>query len=182
MQCLSCGAEIPDGASKCPSCGTPTPSVLPQTSESTLYDSGVETIPYVEYSPLTTASPASSPDATATASPTFPVNPEEPAPQQQIVKEKRAGRPGILRSTAVLLIMLAGLLVVGGGGVAAYTTVFHTVELNAQATAITQNILTGQAQATATAHTNSPQNIYDRITTMAPSFTDSLDGQQTSPW
>lgn len=182
MQCLSCGAEIPAGASRCPSCGTPTSSLAPQTSESAFYDSGVETIPYVEYSPLTATPPAAPPVTTTETSPAFPASPEEPAPQQQIVKEKRARRPGILKSTAVLLIILAGLLVVGGGGVAAYATVFHTVEFNAQATAVTQNILSGQARATAIANANSPQNMYNRITTKAPSFTDPLDGQHTSPW
>src|ERR1051326_4207394 len=181
MQCLSCGVEIPAEASRCPSCGTPTSS-LPQTSESASYDSGVETIPYVEYSPLTATPPAPPRVATTGASPAFPASPEEPASQQQIVKEKRARRPGILKSTAVLLIILAGLLVVGGGGVAAYATVFHTVEFNAQATAVTQNILSGQARSTAIANANSPQNMYNRIITRAPSFTDPLDGQHTSPW
>src|SRR5690348_7281189 len=104
MQCLSCGAEIPAGATRCPSCGTPTSSAPPQASESTFYDAGNETIPFVEYSPLTASSPAASPGATTSASPAFPANPEEPAPQQQIVKEKRAGRTGIMRSTAVLLM------------------------------------------------------------------------------
>ncbi|MFL5701124.1 MAG: zinc ribbon domain-containing protein [Ktedonobacteraceae bacterium] len=186
MQCLSCGAEIQPGVTKCPSCGTPKPPMPPQASENIPYDSGVESIPYVDYNPLTaapSASPASSPGTTTTASSSSSLSSEpgpSVVPQQQIVKEKRAGRPGILRSTAVLLIILAGLIVVGGGGITAYATFFHTLELHAQATAVTQSILTEQARATA--HTNSPQSTYDRITSMVPSFTDPLDGRHSSPW
>ncbi len=186
MQCLSCGAEIQAGVTKCPSCGTPISRLPPQASENIPYDSGVESIPYVDYNPLTaasSASPASSPGTPTTASSSSSLN-SEPGPgdipQQQIVKEKRARRPAILRSTAVLLIILAGLIVVGGGGITAYATFFHTLEFHAQATAVTQNILTEQAQATA--HANSPQSTYDRITSMVPSFTDPLDGRHSSPW
>ena len=186
MQCLSCGTEIQPGVTKCPSCGTPTPLMPPQASENIPYDSGIESIPYVDYNRLTaapSASPSSSPDIPTTASSSSSLN-SEPGPgdipQQQIVKEKRAGRPAILRSTAVLLIILAGLIVVGGGGITAYATLFHTLELHAQATAVTQNILTEQAQATA--HAISPQSTYDRITSMVPSFTDPLDGRHSSPW
>src|ERR1700730_15353421 len=122
MQCLSCGTEIQPGATKCPSCGTPTPLMPPQASENISYDSGVESIPYVDYNPLTSApsaSPASSPGTPTTASSSSSLSSKpgpSVVPQQQNVKEKRAGRPGILRSTAVLLIILAGLSVVGGGG------------------------------------------------------------------
>src|SRR3989440_7874191 len=183
MQCQSCGAEIQPGVTKCPSCGTPMP---PQASENIPYDSGVESIPYVDYNTLTAApssSPASSPGTPTTASSSSSLN-SEPGPgdipQQQIVKEKRARRPAMLRSTAVLLIILAGLIVVSGGGITAYATFFHTLEFHAQATAVTQNILTEQAQATA--HAISPQSTYDRITSMVPSFTDPLDGRHSSPW
>ena len=189
MQCLLCGAEIQAGATKCPSCGTPIPlmpPLPPQASENIPYDSGVESIPYVDYNPLTaapSASPASSPGTPTTASSSSSLN-SEPGPsvipQQQIVKEKRAGRPAILRTTAVLLIILAGLIIVGGGGITAYATFFHTLEFHAQATAVTQNILTEQARATA--HAISPQSTYDRITSMVPSFTDPLDGRHSSPW
>ena len=184
MQCLSCGAEIQAGATKCPSCGNPIPLMPPQASENIPYDSGVESIPYVDYNPLMaapSASPASSAGTPTTASSSLNSEPGPgDIPQQQIVKEKRAGRPAILRSTAVLLIILAGLIVVGGGGITAYATFFHTLEFHAQATAVTQNILTEQVQATA--HAISPQSTYDRITSMVPSFTDPLDGRHSSPW
>src|SRR5437667_1545975 len=136
MQCLSCGAEIQPGVRKCASCGTPRPPMPPmppQASENIPYDSGVESIPYVGYNPLTaapSASLASSPGTTTTASSSSSLSSEpgpSVVPQQQIVKEKRAGRPGILRSKAVLLIILAGLIVVGGGGITAYATFFHTL-------------------------------------------------------
>ncbi|TMC87763.1 MAG: zinc ribbon domain-containing protein, partial [Chloroflexi bacterium] len=51
MQCPSCGAEIQAGATKCPSCGTPIPRMPPQASENIPYDSGVESIPYLDYNP-----------------------------------------------------------------------------------------------------------------------------------
>src|SRR5256714_12519778 len=126
MQCLTCGAEIQPGVTKCPSCGTPTPlmpPMPPQASENIPYDSGVESIPYVDYNPLTaapSASPASSPGTTTTVSSSSSLSSEpgpSVVPQQQIVKEKRAGRPGILRSTAVLLIILAGLIASSRGGI-----------------------------------------------------------------
>lgn len=187
MQCLSCGAEIQAGVARCPSCGTSLPLTSPQTSETIPYDSDIETIPYVDHNPLTTtlsAPSVSSTGATATtsSSSSLSLEPEPGGVPQQILKEKRARRPGILRSTAVLLIVLAGLIVVGGGGITAYATFFHTVELHAQATVVTQSILTEQAQATATARANSPQSTYDRTTGMVPSFTDPLDGQHSSPW
>ena len=180
MQCLSCGAEIQGGVTRCPSCGTSLPLMSPRTSETIPYDSDSETIPYVDHNPLTTAS--SAPLASSSSSSLSPEPEPGLVPQQQMVKEKRAGRPGILRSTAVLLIILAGLIVVGGGGITSYATFFHTVELHAQATAVTQSILTEQAQATATARANSPQITYDRITSKVPSLTDPLDGQHSSPW
>ena len=186
MQCPTCGTEIQPGVTRCPSCGTPTTPTPLQTSGTLEYDPAVETIPYVEYSPLTktsVASPASPASSTTPSSPSFSPEPGPDAiPQQQSVQQKRAERPPILRSTAVLLIILAGLIVVGGSGVTAYATFFHAVEFHAQATAVTQSILTQQAQATAAARANSPQRTYDRITNILPSFTDPLDGRHSSPW
>lgn len=60
--------------------------------------------------------------------------------------------------------------------------IFHPAELNAQATAVTQGILTSQSLATATAIADSPQNIYGRIIHTAPTISDALHDQNHSLW
>lgn len=177
MRCPSCGTEIQPGAAQCPSCGTPSTPEPFEHSGTQPYAADIESIPYVASSSLTEtpdATSASSSSTTASSPPSVGSQAEQSQPAVQ--------RPRMLRSTAVLLIILAALLIGGGGGFTAYATIIHSLELHAQATAVTQGILKEQALATANAQANSPQITYNHITSRTPSLSDPLDGLHASSW
>ena len=101
---------------------------------------------------------------------------------QPLKQPEQSQHQGISKVTGILLTILILIAVISGSGVISYAAIFHPAELNAQATAVTQGILTSQSLATATAIANSPQNTYDRITHTAPIVTDELQNQNHSLW
>jgi len=129
-----------------------------------------------------------------------------PAVQQQ--PAQHAG--GLSRRMLILLIVLALLSMVSGIGLIYYSTVYHPVQLHAQATATTQAFqtraaqgmatanaqatgtavafthatATAQAQATAEVQANATvlQNIYTSATSGSPTLSDSLAGNSGSGW
>lgn len=172
MRCTSCGLTIIPGEAKCASCGTPAPS---HTSEFSSYLSNDDPIPYIPYSAstATTQAPLTS-EQQSTAQTLLDSSPKEPT---TLVTQHQL-HPAF---TGLLLLAIA-LLIVMGAGTALYATIFHPVELNAYATAVAQGVLSTQANTTATATANSPQNIYNLVTGKNPSFTDPLDGQHSGLW
>lgn len=180
MQCTSCGMIVQPGEAKCNSCGTPVPSNTSDFS-SYLEDDAIPYIPYENSSlatslsyisqqkqteqPILHHSPQSLPGANLQSKPA-----RQEAPRQQ--------RPMYM---AALLIELVLLIIIGSGTIY-YAAALHPAELNAHATAVAQNVFATQTNATATAHANSPQSIYNQITRKNPLFVDPLDGQHSSIW
>lgn len=80
------------------------------------------------------------------------------------------------QSTSIIassvLILLTLLVIFGSMFIILYATSVRPTELNIQATAIVNTLLTQQAQATAT---NSPQFVYNRLTSKFPSINAPLD-------
>lgn len=99
----------------------------------------------------------------------------QPSPMIQTVPR----RQGISAGMTVALVLLALLVILTGIGFLFYATLFRVVSYRMQATAVVQNILTAQAQATIIA---SPQYVYSQVTKRTPSYTDPLDGQHISFW
>ncbi len=89
-----------------------------------------------------------------------------------------------------LLSTLVVLLLIGSSGIAYYTAVIRPAEFYAQATAVTQNLLTAQAQGTAQAYTLAtatsaaltPDELYIKATSGIPVINDPLDNPQESSW
>ena len=172
MRCSSCGMAIYPGEAKCASCGTPAPSLA---SEFSSYLSSDDPIPYIPYS---------APTATTQA----PLTAEQKSTPQTLLDSSPKETSTLVTQHQLhpafigLLLLAITLLIVMGVGTALYATILHPVELNAYATAVTQGVLTTQANATITATANSPQNIYNLTTGKNPSFTDPLDGQHSGLW
>jgi hypothetical protein len=172
MRCSSCGLTIYPGEAKCASCGTLAPS---HASEFSSYLSSDDPIPYTPYSAptATTQAPPSS-GQKSTMQTLLDSSPKETS----TLVTKRQLHPAV---TGLLLLAIT-LLIVMGAGTALYATILHPTELNTYATAVAQGVLTTQANATATATANSPQNIYNLTIGKNPSFTDTLDGQHSGLW
>jgi hypothetical protein len=183
MQCQICRAVIPYGAARCPECGASTAIANPPF-ETRNYELEHEAIPYVPYRPLLITS--NNPPATDTAAARTVQEPQSSGimqPQQPPVQERFVQNAPLLTRTGVFLLALLALLIVGGsGGVLAYGTVFHPAELRANATAVTQSIVSAQVQATVNALVQSPQNVYNRVIRTSPSFSDDLNNQAASKW
>jgi hypothetical protein len=88
-------------------------------------------------------------------------------------------RGGLAASVIALLIILILLLIGSGSGLFYYLTTFHPAELRAQATAVTQNVLT---QARAQFDALPPQQLYTEVTSNTPTITDPLNNPDTSLW
>src|SRR6266851_3585321 len=82
----------------------------------------------------------------------------------------------------VLLITLALLVLGSGAGVLYYTTVPYPAELHVQATAVVQNILAEQAQATAAVNALSPQDFYTWITSKKSAISDPMNNPAAFSW
>lgn len=191
MQCTLCGMNIQIGESKCSSCGTP---VQTNTSEFSPYLPGDDAIPYIPHESVMTTSPneasrttLSTPHASqqshdASSLPDYSPQPSNAiVPQTQPAQQEPPQRPHHPVYTALLLTTLA-LLIIMGGGTTYYAIAFHPAELNAHATVVAQSVLAAQARATATANANSPQSIYNQITSKSPTFEDPLNGQHIGLW
>lgn len=95
-------------------------------------------------------------------------------------------------STARLttLVILIALLIIGVSGIGYYAVAVRPAEFQAQATAVTQNLLATQTQGTAQAYAQAtaataaltPREIYTRATSGTPVINDSLDVQEGSSW
>ncbi len=177
MYCTSCGMIIQPGEANCTSCGTPAPS---HASEFSSYLSSDDPLPYIPYSapPATTQAPLTPAQTLLESS---PKETSTMVTQQQQAQKWPSHRQLHPAFTGLLLLVIT-LLIVMGAGTAFYATIFHPAELNAHATAVAQGVLSSQANATSTATANSPQNIYNLITSKNPSFTDPLDGQHSGLW
>lgn len=85
-----------------------------------------------------------------------------------------------------ILVILLALLIIGVSGIGYYAVAVRPAEFQAQATAVTQNILAtqtqGTAQATATTAALTPQDLYTRATSGTAVINDSLDVQEGSSW
>lgn len=101
-------------------------------------------------------------------------------PQPLLVQQ--VPRHGLSVGVTILLIILALLLIGGGSGLTYYATVSYPAELHAQATAVVQNILTQQAQATANVDALTPQELYTQVTNQSPTINDPLSSQAHSIW
>jgi len=179
------------GEAKCPSCGTP---VQTNTSEFSPYLLGDDAIPYIPHESVITTSPneasrttSSTPHASQQSHDMSSLPDYSPQPsnaialQTQPAQQESPQRPHYPVYTALLLIALV-VLIIMGGGTTYYATVFHPAELNTHATVVAQGVLAAQTRATATANANSPQSIYNQITSKSPIFEDPLDGQHIGLW
>jgi len=110
---------------------------------------------------------------------------EQPLP---VVPQQQPQRVSTARLTT--LVILLALLNIGVSGIGYYAVAVRPAEFQAQATAVTQNLLATQtqgtaqayAQATATTAALTPQEIYTRATSGTPVINDSLDVQEGSTW
>jgi hypothetical protein len=182
MQCTSCGSTIYSGKSKCASCGTPIPDA---GSEFSSYLSSDDPIPYIPYSTPTAPSQSSlTSEQKSRAQTTSQGSSKETStlvPTQQPL-QKGLSQYKLHPAFAGLLLLLISLLIFMGFGTIFYATIIHPNELDAHATAVAQDVLRTQANATAIAKADSPQTIYNLITKTNPLFTDALNGQQSSLW
>lgn len=182
MQCTLCGMTIQTGASNCPSCGSPVNSTPSEFSPYHLSDDAIPYIPDGNSSTISSTPHTSQQSYTAQSLLDHSPQPSPgTAPQTQPAQQGPLQRPHHPVYTALLSITLV-LLIIMGGGTTYYATVFHPAELNAHATVVAQGILAAQARATATANANSPQSIYNQITSKSPLFEDLLDGQHIGLW
>jgi len=204
----------------CPSCGKPTPyniatpkSNNPQVDASSPpmnFSPMRETVssPSVSQAPggaaqltaFSTGTPAGNFPATPGSQPSIQPAPQDTPPQpnhvltqpqpstvQQIPQDQHH-RVSTARLT--LLVILLALLIIGISGIGYYAAVVRPAGFHAQATAVTQNLLNTQAQATAQAYAQAtattaaltPQDIYTRATSGTPVINDPLDVQQGSSW
>lgn len=90
----------------------------------------------------------------------------------------------------VCLLITFVFLVLGGSGLTYYTVVFHPAELNAQATAVVQTLVSSQMSATAQARTQAtaiaavmtPQGIYTQATSGNPVINDPMSAPDANTW
>jgi hypothetical protein len=173
MQCTSCGMNIQIGEAKCSSCGTP---VQTNTSEFSPYLPGDDAIPYIPHEPVMTTSPNEA--SRTTLSTPHASRQSHDASSLPDYSPQRPHHPVY----TVLLLTTLVLLIIMGGGTTYYAIAFHPGVSNAHATVVAQGVLAAQARATATANANSPQSIYNQITSKSPTFEDPLDGQHIGLW
>lgn len=139
-----------------------------------------EAIPFVDYKPPkeTTSVPAGSETPTSAASPAAPSLPVAPT-QPPSTHSKRSP---IIASMLVVLVFV----VIAGSGITWYATGPHTAELNAQATAVVENIQHMQTQttlqATATVNAMPPDLYYSTTTRGQPNILDPLNDPAASTW
>jgi len=111
--------------------------------------------------------------------------PTQEQPSPMVPQQQRVTMPRL-----TVLVILLVLLIIGGSGIGYYAVAVRPTELQAQATAVTRNLLATQtqgtaqayAQATATTVALTPQEIYTRATSGTPVINDSLDVQEGSTW
>ena len=204
----------------CPSCSKPTPyNIATPKSNNPQVDASSppmnfgpmrETVssPSVSQAPggaaqltaFSTGTPAGNFPATPGSQPSIQPAPQDTPPQpnhvltqpqpstvQQIPQDQHH-RVSTARLT--LLVILLALLIIGVSGIGYYSAVVRPAGFHAQATAVTQNLLTTQAQATTQAYAQAtattaaltPQDIYTRATSGTPVINDPLDVQQGSSW
>lgn len=220
MYCASCGTTLPSGAITCPSCSKPTPyniatpkSNNPQVDASppmknfgpireTVSSPSVLHMPGGAAQPTAfgTGTPAGNFLATFGSQPSIQPLPQNTPPQPnhvltqpqpstvQQVPQGQHHRVSTARLT--LLVILLALLIIGISGIGYYAAVVRPAGFHAQATAVTQNLLNTQAQATAQAYVQAtattaaltPQDTYTRATSGTPVINDPLDIQQGSSW
>ena len=220
MYCASCGRTLPPGATMCPSCSKPTPyNIATPKSNNPRVDASSppmnfgpmrETVssPSVSQAPggaaqptaFGTGRPAGNFPATLGSQPSIqpapqdtppqpnhvPAQPQSPTAQQ--VPQGQHHRVSTARLT--LLVILLALLIIGASGIGYFAAAVRPAAFHAQATAVTQNLLTTQAQTTAQAYAQAtattaaltPQDIYTRATSGTPVINDPLDVQQGSSW
>ena len=197
MDCQICGASLSDGTTKCPSCGA---TAQPGDVNSP-YELQEEVIPFIDYPArrATTAGPSTrqaAPSiygASQVQAPSTTVPPGASfslitTPQQPVESDPQPRR-SISAALAAVLVILAFLLI-GGGGFGYYLAKVQPAELNTQATAVVQHILTAQAQSSAEAYSSalaaftskSPRDIYNQVTSRAPDMSDSLSEQDSNVW
>jgi hypothetical protein len=195
MQCRSCGAPLEARVVTCPSCGTP---VLPDASDFTAYESGVDTVPYISYGPFVETSSLSSSQQSHSspqpyAQPQTYTNPQfyigvQPPPVASIqplptiaqqplpVQPQRGNLPVVI---AALLIMLA-LLASSGLTYFYITAIARPAQLQPHATVSVPITSTTQSASTVTA--TNPQDLYAQATSGTPAFDASTGSQNASDW
>jgi len=125
--------------------------------------------------------------ATGEAQPTLYASPQQPPnvalqPQPVPTPPTVQRRRGISAGAITLLVILALLVIGGGSGLTYYATVAHPAELDAKATTVVQNLLTAQAQATASVATLTPQQLYTQVIGGRPTINDPLNSPNDSIW
>jgi hypothetical protein len=220
MYCASCGTTLPSGATMCPSCSKPTPyNIATPKSNNPQVDASSPPMNFgpmreTVSSPSVSQAPGGAAQPTAfgigTPAGNFPATPGsqlsiQPAPQDtppqpnhvpaqpqpstaQQVPQGQHHR--ISTASLTLLVILLALLIIGVSGIGYYAAVVRPAGFHAQATAVTENLLNTQAQATAQAYAQAtattaaltPQDIYTRATSGTPVINDPLDVQQGSSW
>src|SRR5258708_1994510 len=212
MYCASCGTTLPSGAITCPSCSKPTPyniatpkSNNPQVDASSSpmnFSPMRETVssPSVSQAPggaaqptaFGTGTPAGNFPATLGSQPSIQPAPQDTPPQPNHVPAQpqpstaqqvpqRQHHP-VSTARLTLLVILLALLIIGISGIGYYAAVVRPAGFHAQATAVTQNLLTTQAQATTHAYAHAtattaaltPQEIYTNPPTHTPSLNQPL--------
>jgi hypothetical protein len=201
MQCSSCGATLQPGMTSCPSCGAP---VSTDTSDSSPYEEHAGAVPYIPYTPLkereaAPAAPAAQeapsnlgslagaqPQQAATPVVAFgplaqppgagqPFAIQQATPVQPAVAQQPPQRQGLSPMAITLSSILAILIIGGAGWLIYYATGPYPAEQHAQATAVVQNVLAQQQQATANIAALTPQKLYTQVTSGKPAISDPLD-------
>lgn len=220
MSCTSCGSTLSPGQAVCPNCGTPVPEELITPSSNnpgvdtppitdfgpfretvstppiTLYASVQPMVLGIDVPPETVPQGYSPPPQIhATKQPQAQFVPQQPNyfPTQspfmvQKIQHERSNRSSV--AMIATLIILLVLLIIGGSRLGYYIAVTRPAEFQARATAVTQKLLTTQAQgtaqayalATATTAALTPYDIYNRATSGIPVINDPLSSKQGSSW
>ncbi len=183
MQCRTCGTGIPNGATQCPMCGAHVTTTF-TALDTNAYEIESEAIPFIPYSPQIAAFKASPTAGTKVTQTSPAIQPVDPLQSQQMPLQKEfvQSTPLLTRVGMFLLILLALLIVGSGSGMLVYATAIHPAELQANATAVAQGIVIGEMRATATVNAQSPQHMYNLITSHSPTLSDPLNGQTSSVW
>lgn len=178
MRCNTCGTELPSDTDICPSCGKSVSASI--YSE---YSAEEAIIPYISYSPVQQQEQLVATGAPLVKTDIALLLPSSQQPPHFDSKHHETPLPGrVSKFTIVLFIILLLLVSASGAGISSYAIFFHSIQLNAQATAVAENLFKTQAQETTTASSSLPQNVYYRLISTPPNFTDPLNGKSSSIW
>jgi len=99
-----------------------------------------------------------------------------PTPAAQALQVKQAPERRGLSLEMILLLVIIALVITGSSGLIYYAAVARPANLHAQATSVTQDFLTAQAQAM------TPEGIYTQATRGRPVINDPLSSPNSSSW